>query len=105
MGVQIQVEFIAKSTVRVRAEVTDDDDEAVTITSPSTIKCTITSPSGDAEDAADMAKDETLVVYDHFFDTETTSETGWWAAEVVVVDGANGGAKTSVGRCSFKVKA
>ena len=52
-----------------------------------------------------MAKDETLVVYDHFFDTETTSETGWWAAEVVVVDGANGGAKTSVGRCSFKVKA
>ena len=105
MAVAVQGEFVAKGTIRVRAEVRDDDDELVEITDPSTIKCTITDPVGAAEDAEDMAKDETLDVYDHFYNTTTASEKGWWTAEVVVVDGTGDSAKTSVGRCDFKVKA
>jgi len=104
MAVDVQVDFVAKGTVRVRAEVRDDDDALTEITSPSTIKCGFTDPDGTVVTPADMTEDSTGL-YDYFYNTETTSVKGWWATEVVVVDGSGVGAKTSVGRCSFKVKA
>ena len=104
MAVDIQVEFVAKTTVHVRAEVRDDDAALTAIDSPSTIKCALTDPDGTVVGPTAMTEDDTGL-YDYFYNTETTSVKGWWTAEVVVVDGTGDDAKTSVGRCSFKVKA
>jgi len=106
LSVSVQTEFVAKGTVRVRAEVRDDDDELCT---PTSIKCTITDAVEEVQvDAKDMTEDaeadDGTGLYDYYYNTTTASEKGWWTAEVVVVDGSGDSAKTSVGRCEFKVK-
>ena len=102
MSVLVQVEFIAKGTVRVRAEVKGDDDTLVT---PTSIKATIVDSAGATKVDEQAMTEDVTGVYDYFYNTTTSSEKGWWTAEVVVVDGSGAGAKTSVGRCGFKVKA
>lgn len=101
MAVDVQVEFVAKGTVPVRAEVRNDSDA---LSTPTSIKCGFTDPDGTAVTPADMTEDSTGL-YDYFYNTTPATVKGWWTAEVVVVDGSGDSAKTSVGRCSFKVKA
>ena len=102
MAIEVQIEFIAKTTIRVVAYVYND---AGSLVNPTTsIKLTLTDPEG-AKPVEDQAMD--LVskgIYEDFHKTTTGSEKGWWNGEIVVIDGVDPDDRTSVGVFSFRVK-
>ena len=101
----VQVKFISKSAVLVRAFIYDDDGE---LTDPTTsIKVTIVNPDGVKKvDAVLMTKntDYTKGVYDYIYRTDADSVEGNWLGEVWVVDGSGADATNSPGAFSFEVK-
>ena len=98
----VVIEFIAKTTVRVRAYVYDDDGALVDPTT--SIKVTIYDPDGTKQvDGIAMTKDVTGI-YDYYYQTTTSTTIGWWRGEIVVVDGTDPNDKTSVGTFSFRIK-
>ena len=102
MAIDVITEFIAKATVRVRAYVYDDDGDLVDATG--SIKAIIIDPDGTTQvDSVAMTKNATGV-YDYLYNTTTSSTTGYWRGEVVVVDGSGGTAKTSVATFGFRLK-
>ena len=102
MSIEVQVEFIAKTTVRTIAYVHDDDGNLVDPTA--SIKATITDSDGTVvADAEDMSKTATGT-YEHFLYTTTSFVKDWYQGEVATVDGVGATAKTSVGNYSFRLK-
>ena len=101
MAVRTQVEFIAKTTVRVHATVTDDDDALV---DPDTIKVTINDPGGTTQVNAVGMTYASVGVYDYYYRTTISTEKGWWPGEVVVTDGLGDSTKTSVDTFGFRIK-
>jgi uncharacterized protein YfaS (alpha-2-macroglobulin family) len=103
MGIKVQSEFIAESTVRIRAYIYDDDDALV---DPTAITVTIDDPSGTTEvdDQEMTALEDTDGIYDYYYNTDADSAKGFWNGRVKVVDGTGDTAKTSFGTFSFKVK-
>lgn len=109
MAIEVITEFIAKTTVRVRAYVKDD--KGVLVDASTSIKVIISDPSGTVQIPSegngddDMTKDgDNTGVYDYYYKTTTSSEKGWWSGQVVVVDGSGALAKTSVGTFNFRIK-
>ncbi len=102
MSIEVQIEFIAKTTVRTIAYVYDDDGKLVDPTA--SIKATITDPAGTkVANAEDMTKIATGT-YEHFLYTTTNFVKGWQLGEVATVDGTGATAKTSLGHYSFRLK-
>ena len=107
MGLDVQIEFVAKTTVRVRAYVTNDDDA---LTNPTTsIKVIITDPDGTVQVPSEGNGDDDMSqvstgIYEYYYKTTTGSTKGWWQGEVVVIDGTDPDDKTSTGHFSFRIK-
>lgn len=102
--INVQIEFIAKTTVRVIAYVYDDDGALVDpVTS---IKVTITDPNGDVQvdEEAMTQQDSVTGVYEYYHKTEAAATKGQWTGEVEVIDGSGAGAKTSMGTFEFRIK-
>ncbi len=101
MAVDVQVEFIAKATVRVHAKVYNDND---TLVDPTSITVTITDPLETAQvDEQAMTKDSTGV-YDYYYNTTASTTKGNWTGEVIVIDGSGDSAKTSVSSFDFRIE-
>ena len=104
MGIDVITEFIAKATVRTRVHVYDDADALV---EPTSVRITITDPKAVKKvNAVEIVVDGKVEngIYEHYYNTATDSEKGWWLGEVVVVDGTGQTAKTTPIPFSFKVK-
>jgi len=90
MGIKVQISFIAKATVIVRAYVTNDETDA--LENPSVITCTILDPDGEIKETGAMTL-ITTGTYDYYFYTTTATEKGQWRGEVLVTDGVGETAK------------
>ena len=102
MGIEVKAEFIGKATIRVWSYVYDNDDALVDPTN--SIEVTIKDKNGTiAVDEQAMTKSDTGI-YTYDYNTTTSTTKGWYNVEVVVIDGTEAGAKTSVGTCAFKIK-
>jgi len=102
MAVEVLTEFIAESTVRTTAYVYDDADELVDPTT--SIKVSIWDSDGAVKvDDVAMTKVSTGV-YEHYYNTSSSSTRGDWRGQVVVIDGTGDEAKTSIGAFGFKVR-
>ena len=102
MAIEVQIEFIAKTTIRVVAYVYND---AGTLVNPTTsIKLTLTDKDGTKQVDAQAMSLISTGIYEYFCKTTTSSVKGWWTGEVVTVDGVDPDDRTSVGVFSIKVK-
>lgn len=105
MAITVQIEFIAKTTVRVLAYIYND---AGTLVNPSpSIKVTIYDPDGEAQvTSATMSLVDADIagIYEYYYKTTTSSTKGWWTGEVVTIDGADPDDITSIGTFSFRIK-
>lgn len=101
--IDVQIEFIAKTTVRVVAYIYNDLDALVNPTT--SIKVTIWDPDGGdpVVDGAAMSF-VSQGIYEYFCKTTSLSKKGWWNGEIVVIDGVDPDDRTSMGVFSFKVK-
>lgn len=101
MAIEVVNEYVAGETVRIRVYIYDDDGDLV---DPTSVKCTIIDDDGTTQvDAQDMTQD-VAGVYDYYYNTTTSSATGWWRGQVDVVDGTGGDARTSIAAFGFRVK-
>lgn len=103
MGIKVQVDFIGRATVQIRAYVYDDDDALV---DPTSCKVTILDPDGTTiVDAASMTPlAATDGIYDYFYNTTSATAKGAWSGEVVTVDGSGDTAKTTIASFGFRIK-
>lgn len=104
MGIEVIVEFIAKTTVRVLAYIYNDADALVNPTTST--KITITDPDGTTKvSGVAMSLVSGLTgVYEYFYKTDTTLVKGWWRGEIVAIDGVTPDDRTSLGTFSFRLK-
>ena len=103
MAVKVQVNFIAKTTIRIHCEITDDDDVSVT-PDPTSVKVTINDPSPAVvidDVAMSKASDG---VFDYYYRTTAATVKGWWTGLVIVIDGIGASAKTSIDDFGFRIK-
>lgn len=102
MAIEVQVEFIAKTTVRIIAYVYND---AGSLVAPSTsIKITITDPNGTIQVPGVVMTLVEAGIYEYYYKTTTATTKRWWHGEVVVIDGVAPDDKTSLGTFSFRIK-
>ena len=99
MGVEIVTEFVQKTTVRVRAEVRDDDDTLVDATTSINMDLWDKSGTKVVDDVA-MTPISTGI-YESYYNLASDAPKGYWRGIVWVTDGT----KVSEGSFGFKVKA
>jgi len=102
MAIEVQIEFIAKTTVRIVAYVYND---AGSLVNPTTsIKLTLTNTDGEKKVDAQAMSLVDLGIYEYFYKTTTSSVKGWWTGEIAVIDGVSPDDRTSLGVFSIRVK-
>lgn len=104
MAIEVVIEFIAKTTVRIIAYVTDDAGDLADATT--SMKVIIKDPDGTTVIPSEGNGDDVMThastgVYEYDYQTTTSSTKGWWPVEVVCTDT---GDIVSIGTGSFRVK-
>ncbi len=98
MSIKVITEFLQGSTVRIRVYVYDDDGDLVDPTTSVTVD--IWDSAGTKQvDGVAMTKVSTGI-YEYYYNTSSSSETGSWRGIIWTVDGTY----TSEGSFGFKVK-
>jgi len=99
MATEIQVRFIAKATVWIRAFIYDSDDALVDPTT--SVKITIVEANTRIKkvDAQNMTKFSTGT-YDYYYTLASNAAEGWWSGEIHSTDGTS----VSIADFGFEVK-
>ena len=99
MATEIQVRFIAKATVWIRAFIYDNDDALVDPTT--SVKITIVEAKTRTKkvDAQDMTSSSTGI-YDYYYTLASDATEGWWNGEIHSTDETN----VSIQDFGFEVK-
>ena len=98
--IKVVTEFLQGTTVRTRAYVYDDDEELVDPTTSITID--VWDSAGTKQVDGVAMTSVSTGIYEHYYNTSTSSETGNWRGIVWVTDT---GSKVSEGSFAFKVRA
>lgn len=98
---EVRVEFLAKSTIKIWAYTYDESD---TLSDPTSVKITIYSPTGTTlVDGSAMTKSETGKYY-YYYRTTASSARGFYPCQVEVVDGSGEIAITSIEPFGFRLR-
>ena len=112
--IEVQIEFIAKTTIRIIAYIYDDDGALVDPTGCAAggylcVTLIITDPAGTVKVPSEGDGDDTMTrsakgIYEYYYKTTTSSTKEWWHGEVVAVDGTDPDDYTSSGTFGFRLK-
>jgi len=100
--IDVVIEFLAKSTIRILAYIYDDSDSLVDPTT--SILISIYDPDGEKIVNGVAMTLVSTGIYEYYYKTTADTDKGWWRGEIEVIDGTDPDDKTSIGTFSFRIK-